>query len=235
MGKKAVVLLSGGLDSATTLAEAKALGFDVFALTVRYGQRHAIEIDAARRVAVAMGVVMHVEQAIDLRAFGGSVLTDGAMAVPKDRGADAINEGISVTYVPARNTIFLSLALAWAETLEAFDIFIGANCADHRGFPDCRPDYFRAFTALANVATRSGVEGRTAFQIHTPLLMLTKEEVIKRGLSLGVNYGLTHTCYDPLPDGSGCGRCDSCIVRLGAFRKLGLSDPIRYDPKVGQP
>jgi 7-cyano-7-deazaguanine synthase len=226
--KKAVVLLSGGLDSATALAEAKAAGLDLFALTVHYGQRHAVEIEAARRVAQAAGVVQHVEQVIDLRAFGGSALTDVAIEVPKDRPSDVMADGIPVTYVPARNTIFLGLALAWAETLTAFDIYIGANCVDYSGYPDCRPDYFRAFEELANLATKAGVEGTGRFRIHAPLLLLTKEKIIERGLSLGVDYRLTHSCYSPAQNGASCGRCDSCVIRLGAFESLGLRDPVRY-------
>jgi 7-cyano-7-deazaguanine synthase len=226
--KKAVVLLSGGLDSATALAEAKAAGFERYALTVLYGQRHAIEREAARRVAEALGVARHVEQTIDLRAFGGSALTDD-LDVPKDRAGEAMAAGgIPITYVPARNTVFLALALAWAETLGAFDLFVGVNCVDYSGYPDCRPEYLRAFETLANLATKAGVEGAGRFRIHAPLLTMTKTEIIARGLELGVDYGLTHSCYDPTPDGRSCGRCDSCVLRLEAFAKLGLSDPIPY-------
>jgi 7-cyano-7-deazaguanine synthase len=224
---KAVVLLSGGLDSATALAEAKAAGFEPYALTILYGQRHAIEGAAARRVAAALGVARHVEQAIDLRAFGGSALTD-AIDVPKDRPQEAIATGIPLTYVPARNTVFLALALAWAESLGAFDIFIGVNCIDYSGYPDCRPEYLRAFEALARLATKAGVEGTGEFHIHAPLLTLTKEQIIVRGRALGVDYGLTHSCYDPAPDGRACGRCDACILRRDAFTRLGLVDPIAY-------
>src|SRR4051794_3528380 len=223
--KKAVVLLSGGLDSATALAEAKAAGFEPYALTILYGQRHAVERDAARRVARALGVARHVEQAIDLRAFGGSALTD-EIEVPKDRSADEMARGIPITYVPARNTVFLSLALAWAESLGAFDIFIGVNCVDYSGYPDCRPEYLRAFETLANLATRAGVEGRGTFRVHAPLIMLTKEQIILRGRELGVDFGLTHSCYDPAPDGRACGRCDSCRIRRSAFERLGLVDPL---------
>lgn len=229
--RKAVVLLSGGLDSATALAEAKALGFEIYALTILYGQRHHVEREAARRVAAAFGVARHVEQVIDLRAFGGSALT-ADLDVPKDRDADVMASGIPITYVPARNTVFLSLALAWAEALEAFDLFVGVNCVDYSGYPDCRPEFLRAFEALANVATKAGVEGTGQFVVHAPLLKLTKEQIIARGLELGVDYGLTHSCYDPSPDGRSCGHCDSCSLRLAAFARLGLRDPIAY---VGHP
>ena len=225
--KKAVVLLSGGLDSATALAEAKAAGFAPYALTIWYGQRHALERDAARRVAQALGVVRHVEQTIDLRAFGGSALTD-AIEVPKDRPAEVIATGIPITYVPARNTVFLALALAWAEVLGAFDLFVGVNCVDYSGYPDCRPEYLRAFERLANLATKAGVEGTGRFVVHAPLLTLTKEQIILRGRELGVDYGLTHSCYDPTPTGLACGRCDACHLRWTAFERLGLTDPIQY-------
>jgi len=226
---RAVVLLSGGLDSATTLAEAASAGFELNALTVRYGQRHGIEIDAARRVARALAVARHVEIEIDLRRFGGSALTSD-LEVPKDRTNEAMTgtEEIPVTYVPARNTVFLALALAWAETLAAFDIFIGANCVDYSGYPDCRPEYLRSFEDLANLATRAGVEGRGRFRIHAPLLTLTKEQIILRGRELGVDYGLTHSCYDPNGGSVACGRCDACRIRRSAFERLGLTDPIRY-------
>jgi 7-cyano-7-deazaguanine synthase len=224
---KAVVLLSGGLDSATALAEAKAAGYAPYALTVLYGQRHAAEREAARRVAKALGVVRHVEQEIDLRAFGGSALT-ADLAVPKDRSADEMTSGIPITYVPARNTVFLSLALAWAEALGAFDLFVGVNCVDYSGYPDCRPEYLRAFEALANLATRAGVEGAGRFRVHAPLLHLAKDQIILRGRELGVDYGLTHSCYDPDPSGRACGRCDSCRLRLEAFDRLGLEDPVAY-------
>ena len=226
---RAVVLLSGGLDSATALAEARAAGFETHALTVRYGQRHAVEIEAARRVAQSMGVARHVELEIDLRAFGGSALTDD-LEVPKDRPDEAISRGIPITYVPARNTVFLSLALAWAETLAAFDIFIGVNCVDYSGYPDCRPEFLHAFENLANLATRAGVEGEGRYRIHAPLLTLDKGQIIRRGLDLGVDYSLTHSCYDPTPDGAACGRCDSCRIRRSAFERLGMADPIAYAP-----
>lgn len=225
--KRAVVLLSGGLDSSTALAEAKAAGFELFALTVLYGQRHQIEREAARRVANASGVARHVEQTIDLRAFGGSALTDD-LKVPKDRSHEAIGSGIPITYVPARNTVFLAFALAWAETLGAFDIYVGVNCVDYSGYPDCRPEFLRAFETLANLATKAGVEGAGTFTVHAPLLTMTKAQIISRGLELGVDYRLTHSCYDPAPDGRSCGRCDSCSLRLAAFAQLGLIDPIPY-------
>ncbi len=225
--KKAVVLLSGGLDSATVMAEARAAGFAVHALTVLYGQRHAVEAEAARRVARAIGAVRHVEQTIDLRAFGGSALT-ADLDVPKDRAAEVMAEGIPITYVPARNTIFLSLALAWAETLGAFDLFVGVNCVDYSGYPDCRPEFLSAFETLANLATRAGVEGTGRFVVHAPLLTMTKEQIITRGRELGVDYGLTHSCYDPSPGGRSCGRYNSCRLRLAAFASLGLTDPVRY-------
>jgi len=225
---KAVILLSGGLDSATVLAEAKAAGFACYALTIVYGQRHAVEAEAARRVASALGVARHVEQAIDLRAFGGSALTDDALAVPKGRSGEAMAEGIPITYVPARNTVFLSLALAWAEALGAFDLFVGVNCVDYSGYPDCRPEFLRAFEALANLATKAGVEGAGRYRVHAPLLTLDKEQIIARGLELGLDHGLTHSCYDPSPEGLACGRCDSCSLRLAAFAGLGLVDPAGY-------
>jgi 7-cyano-7-deazaguanine synthase len=223
----AVMLLSGGLDSATALAEARAAGFDLYALTVFYGQRHAVEIEAARRVARSAGVIRHVELSIDLRAFGGSALT-ADIEIPKDRPPESMAQGIPITYVPARNTVFLSLALAWAETLGSFDIFMGVNCVDYSGYPDCRPEYLRAFEAMANLATRTGVEGRGRYLIHAPLVHLTKDQIILRGLELGVDYSLTHSCYDPLEHGRACGRCDACQLRKAAFQRLGLTDPIAY-------
>lgn len=225
--RPAVVLLSGGLDSATALAEAVAAGFAPYALTVAYGQRHAVEMTAARRVAAAMGVVRHVELEIDLRAFGGSALT-ADVEVPKDRAEAEMAGGIPVTYVPARNTVFLSLALAWAEALGAFDLFVGVNCVDYSGYPDCRPAFLRAFEALADLATKAGVEGAGRFKVHAPLLTMTKEQIIRRGLELGVDYALTHSCYDPTPEGLACGRCDACRLRLAAFERLGLRDPVAY-------
>lgn len=227
--RKAVVLLSGGLDSSTVLAEANAQGFDLYALTIFYGQRHAIEMEAARRVARSMNVTRHVEQTIDLRAFGGSALT-ADVDVPVDREAGEMASGIPITYVPARNTVMLSFALAWAETLEAFDLFVGVNCVDYSGYPDCRPEYLQAFETLANLATKAGVEGAGQFRVHAPLIAMTKPEIIRRGLELGVDYSLTHSCYDPTPEGLSCGRCDSCRLRRDAFQAIGQSDPIAYVP-----
>ena len=223
----AVVLLSGGLDSSTTLAFARAEGFTLYALTFRYGQRHSAEIEAARRVAEAMGVARHVITNIDLRVFGGSALT-ADYDVPKGRELEEMGEGIPITYVPARNTIFLSFALAWAEVLEASDIYIGVNAIDYSGYPDCRPEYIEAYTKMANLATKAGIEGATQLTIHTPLLRLTKGEIVKRGLELGVDYGLTLTCYDPTVDGKACGQCDSCRLRLKGFAEAGIKDPARY-------
>jgi 7-cyano-7-deazaguanine synthase len=225
--KRAVVLLSGGLDSATTLAIARHEGYATFALTVLYGQRHAIEREAARRVASVLGVARHLEQQIDLRAIGQSALTD-SIDVPKDRDESEMARGIPVTYVPARNTVFLSLALAWAESLGAFDLFVGVNCVDYSGYPDCRPEYLTAFESMANLATKAAVEGAGRYAVHAPLLYLTKDQIITRGRALGLDYGLTHSCYDPAPDGASCGRCDSCRIRLAAFHRLGLEDPARY-------
>src|SRR5512142_1493983 len=216
----AVVLLSGGVDSATVAALALADGFDVCALSFRYGQRHAAELDAAERVARALGIERRLVLDIDLRPIGGSALT-ADLPVPRDRPADEMGSDIPATYVPARNTIFLSLALAWAEVLGARDIFIGANALDYSGYPDCRPEYLRAFEALANLATRAGVEG-SRFTIHAPLLHLTKAEIVRRGTELGVDYGLTVSCYDPSPDGAACGRCDACRLRRKGFEEGGI-------------
>jgi 7-cyano-7-deazaguanine synthase len=223
----AVVLLSGGLDSTTALAIAKEQDFDVYALTFRYGQRHAAELDAARRVAERCGVTEHVVLDIDLRRFGGSALTD-AIDVPKDRPLAEMGQGIPVTYVPARNTIFLSFALAWAEVLGAQDIFIGVNVLDHSGYPDCRTEYIEAFERMANLATKAGVEGRQRLCIHTPLIRLTKAQIIAKGLALGVDYGLTVSCYDPSPAGEACGHCDACLLRLKGFAENGMADPALY-------
>lgn len=220
-GRPAVVLLSGGLDSSTTAAIARSQGFSLHALTVRYGQTHACEVEAARAVARWLGVSCHVELDLDLRTIAASALT-GAVAVPKDRVPDA---GIPPTYVPARNTVLLALALAWAETLGAFDLFIGVNALDYSGYPDCRPAFLTAFEALARVATKAGVEGAT-FRVHAPLLHLTKAGIIRTGLALGLDYGLTHSCYDPLPDGRPCGRCDSCVLRAKGFAEVGIADPL---------
>lgn len=224
---KAVVLLSGGLDSSTTLAMAKHQGFDPYALTFRYGQKHEIEIEAARRVAEHLGVAQHIIAEIDLRLFGGSALTD-KLEVPKSRKMDEISRGIPITYVPARNTIFLSFALAWAEVLKANDIFIGVNAVDYSGYPDCRPEYIEAYQQMANLATKAGVSGEQKLTIHTPLIYMTKADIIKTGVSLGVDYSLTNTCYDPSPEGLACGQCDACILRLRGFSEAGFIDPVKY-------
>jgi 7-cyano-7-deazaguanine synthase len=221
------VLLSGGLDSTTTLAIAKGRGFSPYALTVQYGQRHVVEIDAARHVAEAIGATEHKIVDLDLRAFGGSALTDD-IPVPKDRTDEEIGTGIPATYVPARNTVLLSLALAWAEVLRAPDIFLGVNALDYSGYPDCRPEFVRAFEDLANLATKAGVEGRAKFTIHTPLIRMTKKEIIRTGLGLGVDYGPTVSCYDPSDDGAACGACDACKLRLKGFAELGVPDPASY-------
>lgn len=222
--KPAVILLSGGLDSATVLAIAESEGFRPYALSFRYGQRHDIELAAARRVADALGVERHVIADIDLRTFGGSALT-ADIDVPHHDDVDDLGDGIPITYVPARNTIFLSFALAWAETLGASDIFIGVNALDYSGYPDCRPEYIAAYEAMANLATKAGVEGHQRLRIHTPLVALTKAQTIERGLALGVDYALTHSCYDPDAEGNACGGCDSCLLRRRGFAELGLSDP----------
>jgi len=223
----AVVLLSGGLDSATVLAIAHQEGFEANALSFAYGQRHAWELEAAKRVAQAGGAARHRIATIDLRAFGGSALTDD-IAVPKGRGLEEMSHGIPITYVPARNTIFLSFALAWAEVLGASDIFIGVNALDYSGYPDCRPEFIRAYETMANLATKAGVEGRQRLKIHAPLMHMTKAEIIRKGLELGVDYGLTSSCYDPSRDGAPCGECDSCILRQKGFRENGIEDPLRY-------
>ena len=225
--KKAVVLLSGGLDSTTTLAIAKSQGFMPYAMTFRYGQRHEAEIVAARHVASRLGVIDHVIVEIDLRLFGGSALTSD-IAVPKGRSVSEMGHGIPVTYVPARNTIFLSFALAWAEVLGSQDIFIGVNALDYSGYPDCRPEYIEAYQRMANLATKEGVEGRQSLRIHTPLIALSKAAIIQRGLELGVDYGVTSTCYDPDVEGHACGACDACLLRLRGFAENGLSDPAPY-------
>ena len=228
----AVLLLSGGLDSTTLLAHALAEGFDVHAMTFRYGQRHATEIDAARRVASRFGVRDHVIVDIDLRTFGGSALTNSDIDVPKDRDVAELNHGIPITYVPARNTIFLSFALAWAEVLEAGDIFIGVNALDYSGYPDCRPDYIAAYERMANLATRGGVEGTNPVHIRTPLIDLTKAQIIRRGLELGVDYSMTQSCYDPDDSGAACGHCDACQLRLKGFAEAGANDPTTYRDNV---
>jgi 7-cyano-7-deazaguanine synthase len=225
--RRAVVLLSGGLDSTTTLAIARCEGYELYALTFRYGQRHEAEIEAARRIAALFGVAQHVVTEINLRAFGGSALTS-EIEVPKGRAPAEMSEGIPVTYVPARNTIFLSFALAWAEVLGASDIFIGVNALDYSGYPDCRPEYIAAFQRMADLATRSGVEGQQKLIIHTPLISLTKAQIVQKGIELGVDYSLTVTCYDPSTDGAACGECDACQLRLKGFAENGMSDPAKY-------
>lgn len=224
---KAVVLLSGGLDSTTTLAIARAGGFEVFALSVDYGQRHRVELERAAAIARALDAAEHRTVTLDLRAIGGSALT-ADIAVPRDRPADDMNHGIPVTYVPARNTILLGLALGYAETVGAFDLFIGANVLDYSGYPDCRPEFLDAFECLANLATKAGVEGAGKFRVHAPLLKLTKAEIIREGVKLGVDYALTLSCYDPDATGRACGRCDSCQLRKKGFAEAGVQDPTVY-------
>ncbi|MGB9406143.1 MAG: 7-cyano-7-deazaguanine synthase QueC [Terracidiphilus sp.] len=225
--KRSVVLLSGGLDSATVLAITRSQGYELYALSFSYGQRHVIELEAACRVAAAIGVADHRIAKIDLRVFGGSALTS-EIDVPKGRNADEMSHGIPITYVPARNTIFLSFALAWAEVLGSSDIFIGVNALDYSGYPDCRPEFIAAFEKMANLATRAGVESRQALRIHTPLIALTKAQIIRKGIELGVDYGLTSSCYDPSPTGEPCGECDSCLLRCKGFRENGIVDPLTY-------
>jgi len=227
-GQKAVVLLSGGLDSATILAVARREGFACYALTFHYGQRHGREVEAAKKVARSLGAVEHRVMEIDLRAFGGSALTDSQIQVPKDREDLGESTEIPVTYVPARNTIFLSYALAWAEVLGAFDIFIGVNSTDYSGYPDCRAQFIAAFEKMANLATAAAVQGKGRYQIHAPIINMTKAEIIRAGTTLGVDYSLTHSCYDPDSRGRSCGRCDSCRLRLKGFAEAGLMDPIEY-------
>ena len=222
---KAVVLLSGGLDSATVLALARAEGYETFALSFRYGQRHGCELEAAGRVARSLGAARHVIADIDLRVFGGSALT-ADIAVPKGRTPGAMGEAIPITYVPARNMIFLSFAVAWAEALGSSDVFIGVNALDYSGYPDCRPEFIEAFEKMANLATKAGVEGRQALRIHTPLIALTKAQIIAKGIELSVDYGLTSSCYDPSPEGKPCGGCDSCLLRQKGFRENGIEDPL---------
>jgi 7-cyano-7-deazaguanine synthase len=224
--KKAVILLSGGLDSATVLAIAKAEGYELYALSFSYGQRHAWELEAAKLVAASIGVAQHRVTTIDLRAFGGSALT-ADIDVPKGREPEEMAHGIPITYVPARNTIFLSFALAWAEVLGASDIFLGVNALDYSGYPDCRPEFIEAFEKMANLATKAGVEGRQNLRIHTPLIALTKAQIVAKGRELGVDYGLTSSCYDPGPMGAPCGQCDSCLLRQKGFRENGIEDPLR--------
>jgi 7-cyano-7-deazaguanine synthase len=230
---RAVVLLSGGVDSTTAAAIALADGFDVHAMTFDYGQRHRLEIERARLVAQKLGLSDHIVVTIDLRAFGGSALT-ADLALPTHRSLAEIGDGIPATYVPARNTIFLSFALAWAETLEASDIYIGVNALDYSGYPDCRPAYIEAYERMANLATKAGVEGGQRLTIHAPLIRLSKAEIIRRGLALGVDYALTSSCYDPSPAGEACGACDACLLRLKGFRESGAADPIPYRAGVSR-
>jgi 7-cyano-7-deazaguanine synthase len=225
--KRAIILLSGGLDSATTAAIARREGFELYALSFDYGQRHRFELDAARRVAAAIGVCEHRIVKIDLARFGASALTSDA-AVPKDRSDQEMQQGIPITYVPARNTVFLALALAYAEVTGAADIFIGVNAIDYSGYPDCRPEFIAAFERVANLATKAGVEGELVFKIHTPLLLLTKADIIRRGVELDVDYSLTHSCYDPDGQGRACGRCDACLLRERGFAEAGVTDPTVY-------
>ncbi len=224
---KAVVLSSGGLDSTTVLAIAKAEGYEIYSLSFRYGQRHALEVEAAEKAAAFFGARKHLVLDIDLRIIGASALT-GEIEVPKGRNKREMNAGIPMTYVPARNTIFLSYALAWAEVLEASDIFIGVNAVDYSGYPDCRPEYIAAFEHMANLATKAGVEGKTRVMIRTPLIHMSKGDIIRRGTQLGVDYSITHSCYDPSTDGKACGYCDSCFLRKKGFREAGLKDPALY-------
>jgi 7-cyano-7-deazaguanine synthase len=225
--KRAVVLLSGGLDSATVLAIARSQDYELYALSFSYGQRHVFELEAARRVSASVAVAGHRIAEIDLRVFGGSALT-GDIDVPKGRSADDMAHGIPITYVPARNTIFLAFALAWAEVLGSSDIFIGVNALDYSGYPDCRPEFIEAFEKMANLATKAGVEGRQRLKIHTPLIALSKAEIIRKGIELGVDYGLTSSCYDPSATGQPCGECDSCLLRQKGFRENGIEDPLLY-------
>jgi 7-cyano-7-deazaguanine synthase len=230
--KKAVVLLSGGLDSATALAIAQQQGFEVYALSFQYGQRHQAELDSARRIAASSHLAQHIVATIDLRVFGGSALTSD-IAVPKGRSLAEMGADIPITYVPARNTVFLSFALAWAEVLGSSDIFIGVNALDYSGYPDCRPEFIAAYEQMANLATKAGVEGRQRLTIHTPLITLSKAEIIRTGLDLGVDYSATCTCYDPSPQGDACGHCDACLLRLKGFAENNITDPVVYRPTDG--
>ena len=227
MAKKAVVLLSGGVDSTTILAIAQSQGYDVYTMSFRYGQRHVLELDSAKQISEKMGAKKHVIIDIDLRAFGGSALTDD-IDVPKERSDQEIGTGIPITYVPARNTIFLSFALAWAETLEIDTIFMGVNALDYSGYPDCRPEYIEAYQQMANLATKAGVEGTTKLKIETPLISMTKAQIMQKGAELGVDYGLTLSCYDPDSQGRACGTCDSCLLRIKGFEEAGVADPTVY-------
>ncbi len=224
---KAIVLSSGGLDSTTAMAIAREEGYEIYSLSFRYGQRHALELEAAQRVAKALGAKEHLVMDIDLARIGGSALTDD-LDVPKARTDEEIRKGIPVTYVPGRNTIFLSYALAWAEVVGASDIFLGVNAVDYSGYPDCRPEYIKAFEHLANLATKTGAEGLTPIRIRAPLMRMTKAEIIRKGVKLGVDYGMTHSCYDPSADGKACGYCDSCLLRKKGFREAGVADPTDY-------
>ena len=224
---KAIVLSSGGLDSTTAMAMAKEEGYEIYSLSFRYGQRHALELEAAQRVAKALGAKEHLVMDIDLARIGGSALTDD-LDVPKARTDEEIKKGIPVTYVPGRNTIFLSYALAWAEVVGASDIFLGVNAIDYSGYPDCRPEYIKAFEHLANLATKAGAEGLTPIRIRAPLIRMTKAEIIRKGVKLGVDYGMTHSCYDPSANGKSCGYCDSCLLRKKGFREAGVVDPTDY-------
>lgn len=229
--RKAVVLLSGGVDSATTLAVARSMAFEIYALSFRYGQRHWVELEAAARVARYNSVGEHLTVDIDLRRIGGSALTSH-LAVPKSRSVEEMGKDIPITYVPARNTIFLSYALAWAEVIGSSDIFIGVNALDYSGYPDCRPEYIKAYERMANLATKAGVEGRQKLKIHAPLIHLSKAQIVLKGVELGVDYSLTHSCYDPGADGAACGQCDSCLLRLKGFQEAGLQDMVKYRLKA---
>ncbi len=231
---KAVVLTSGGLDSTTVLALARSQGYTLYGLSFAYGQRHDFELQAAAKVAAALEVERHLVTRIDLKPIGGSALTD-AIAVPKARSETHMAAEIPVTYVPARNTIFLSYALAWAEVLGAWDIFIGVNAVDYSGYPDCRPEYVQAFEAMANLATKAAVEGKGRLRIHTPLIRMTKAQIIETGISLGVDYAMTHSCYDPSPEGLACGSCDACILRRNGFAAAGIPDPTAYEASTAAP
>lgn len=225
--KKAIVLSSGGLDSTTVMAIVRAEGHDIYSLSFRYGQRHSLELEAAQKVAKSLGAKEHLVIDIDMAKIGGSALTDD-IEIPKARSEKDMQKEIPVTYVPARNTIFLSYALAWAEVLEASDIFVGVNALDYSGYPDCRPEYIEAFESMANLATKAGVEGITEVKIHTPLIKMTKAEIIRKGVELGVDYGMTHSCYDPSMEGKACGQCDSCLLRKKGFKEAGVPDPTKY-------